>query len=213
MAKVSTKKCRQCKREGTKLFLKSDRCYGPKCPIEKKGAVPPGVHGHKRTRRPSDYGIQLREKQKIKRIYGITEKQMKRIFLESKKEAQKDKKRQIVTGDRLMSLLELRLDNALFRSGLVSSRSIARQLVSHRNILVNGKIVNIPSYKIKVNQVMSLSTTAMAVPVVKTSLEKKNKPAKWITRKGPSAKIISMPERQDLDADISEQLVIEFYSR
>ena len=213
MAKISNKKCRQCKREGAKLFLKSDRCYGPKCPIEKKGAIPPGVHGHKRTRRLSDYGIQLREKQKIKRIYGITEKQMKKYFLESKKEAQKDKKRQIVTGDRLMSLLELRLDNALFRSGLVSSRSVARQLISHRNVLVDGKILNISSYKIKINQVISLSAKAMAIPVVKVALDKKNKPAKWITRKGPLAKIVSIPERQDLDADISEQLVIEFYSR
>jgi len=213
MARILNKKCRQCKREGTKLFLKSDRCYGPKCPIEKKGAVAPGVHGHKRTRRMSDYGIQLREKQKIKRIYGITEKQMKKYFLESKKEAKKDKKRQIITGERLMSLLELRLDNALFRSGLVPSRSVARQLVSHRNILVDGKIVNIPSYKIKINQVISLSAKAMAVPVVKITLDKKNKPAKWIARKGPLVKIVSMPERQGIDADISEQLVIEFYSR
>ena len=213
MAKVSNKKCRQCKREGAKLFLKSDRCYGPKCPIEKKGAIPPGVHGHKRTRRLSDYGIQLREKQKIKRIYGITEKQMKKYFSESKKEAQKDKKKKIITGEHLMTLLELRLDNTLFRSGLVSSRSVARQLINHRNILVDGKIVNIPSYKVKINQVISMSTKAMAIPVVKIALDKKNKPAKWIIRKGPSAKIVGIPERQDIAADISEQLVVEFYSR
>ena len=140
MARILGNKCKLCRREGKKLFLKGSRCYSSKCPIEKKGAVIPGSHGQKRSRKLSDYGIQLREKQKVKRIYGITENQMKNYFFEAKKQSTK-KKLAIKggTGEYLLKLLESRLDNVVFCSGLTPSRSVGRQLISHRHLLVDGK--------------------------------------------------------------------------
>jgi len=217
MARIQNVKCKQCRREGRKLFLKGERCYGPKCPIEKKGAVPPGVHGQKRRSKLSDYGVQLREKQKIKRMYGILERQMRNYFSSAKKLSFRGKARdnfaRAGTGESLLQLLESRLDNVVFRSGLTPSRSVARQVVSHGQVFVNGKKVNIPSYQVKTNDVVSLGGKALEIPVVKVNLEKKVVPPSWLDKKAAVVKMLRQAQRKEIDADIDEQLIIEFYSR
>lgn len=207
MARYLDSKCRLCRREGTKLFLKGERCLTPKCPLEKKGAVAPGQHGLKRSRRLSEYGIQLREKQKAKRTYGVLERQFRRYF-------KKAFKKRGVTGEALLQLLELRLDNVVYRLGLVPSRSVARQLVHHGHILVDGKKVDIPSYQVKPGQVINLNPKAMKIEVVKKSLaEKKKEIPSWLQKKAAVGKIIRLPTREEIGADIAEQLIVEYYSR
>jgi len=214
MARILDVKCKLCRREGRKLFLKGERCYSPKCPIERKGAVPPGAHGQKRIRKLSEYGLQLREKQKVKRTYGLSEKQMKRYFLQSKRESSRDKATgKGGAGEQLLRLLELRLDNVVFRSGLTPSRSVARQIIKHEHLLVDGKKVNIPSYQVKTNQVITLTPKGLEMPVLKTILEEKVVPPKWLEKKGAAVKVVRMAERNEIDPDINEQLIVEFYSR
>lgn len=199
-------KCRLCRREGVKLFLKGDRCFSPKCPIERRGAVPPGVHGRRRTGKLSDYGRQLREKQKTKRLYGLSETQFHNLF----KLAAKQRKN---TGLRLLQLLESRLDNIVFRGQLAPSRSVARQLVSHGHVLVDGKKVNIPSYRLKPGQVVSLAPKALDHPLVKKILAEKSPLPDWLEKKGAAVKFKRLPERKEMPADINEDLIVEFYSR
>ncbi len=207
MARYLDSKCRLCRREGTKLFLKGERCLTPKCPLEKKGAVAPGQHGLKMRRRLSEYGVQLREKQKAKRTYGVLERQFRRYF-------KKAFKKRGVTGEALLQLLELRLDNVVYRLGLVPSRSVARQLVHHGHILVDGKKVDIPSYQVKPGQVINLNPKAMKIEVVKKSLaEKKKEIPSWLQKKAAVGKIIRLPTREEIGADIAEQLIVEYYSR
>jgi len=207
MARYLDSKCRLCRREGTKLFLKGERCFSPKCPLEKKGAVAPGQHGLKMRRRLSEYGVQLREKQKAKRTYGVLERQFRRYF-------KKAFKKRGVTGEALLQLLELRLDNVVYRLGLVPSRSVARQLVRHGHILVDGKKVDIPSYQVKPGQVINLNPKAMKIEVVKKSLaEKKKEIPSWLQKKAAVGKIIRLPTREEIGADIAEQLIVEYYSR
>lgn len=205
MGRYTDAKCRLCRREGIKLFLKGDRCYSPKCPIEKKGAVPPGQHGMRR-RRQEDYGEQLREKQKAKRMYGVLERQFRSYF-------QKAAKAKETTGEKLLQLLELRLDNALFRSGLTPSRSVARQLISHGHVLVNGKRVDIPSYQLKVGQAFSLKAKAIENEQVKKALADKGRSPGWIQRKAVVGKVARLPEREEMPRDIDENLIIGYYSR
>jgi len=207
MARYLDSKCRLCRREGTKLFLKGERCFSPKCPLEKKGAVAPGQHGLKMRRRLSEYGVQLREKQKAKRTYGVLERQFRRYF-------KKAFKKRGVTGEALLQLLELRLDNVVYRLGLVPSRSVARQLVHHGHILVDGKKVDIPSYQVKPGQVINLNPKAMKIEVVKKSLaEKKKEIPSWLQKRAAVGKIIRLPTREEIGADIAEQLIVEYYSR
>jgi small subunit ribosomal protein S4 len=208
MARYKEAKCRLCRREGTKLFLKGERCYSPKCPIERKGAVPPGQHGQKRRRRLSDYGQQLREKQKVKRTYGVLERQFRRYFEKAAK-AKGEK------GKVLLQLLESRLDNVVFRLGFVSSRSMARQLVSHGFVLIDGnKKVNIASQQVKSGQMISLTSGGLNLDYVKKSLaEKGRKIPDWLTRKAAVGKMIRLPEREEVEADIDESLIVEYYSR
>ncbi|TSC54500.1 MAG: small subunit ribosomal protein S4 [Microgenomates group bacterium LiPW_31] len=207
MARYLDSKCRLCRREGTKLFLKGERCFSPKCPLEKRGAVSPGQHGLKRSRRLSEYGIQLREKQKAKRTYGVLERQFRRYF-------KKAFKKRGVTGEALLQLLELRLDNVVYRLGFVPSRSVARQIVHHGHILVDGKKVDIPSYQVKPGQVINLNPKAMKMEVVKKSLaEKKKEIPSWLQKKAAVGKIIRLPTREEIGADIAEQLIVEYYSR
>lgn len=216
MARILDIKCKQCRREGRKLFLKGSRCFSPKCPIDKKGAVIPGIHGKKRTRRLSEFGIQLREKQKVKRIYGISEKQMRNYFARAKRETMRSRdfdKQRGGAGDYLLSLLETRLDNVIFRAGFVPSRSVARQIVKHGFVRVNGEKVDIPSYQVKPEEVVTLSSSGMNIPVVKENLEKKVIPPKWLTKKAVAVKVLYSPSRGEIDADILEQLIVEFYSR
>ena len=206
MARYTKAKCKLCRREGIKLFLKGERCFSTKCPIEKKGAVPPGQHGQKRKRKPSDYGIQLREKQKTKRIYGVLEKQFKNLFKKavSKKEG---------TGLQMLQFLELRLDNIVFRGGLVFSRSTARQIISHGLCLVDGKKLDIPSYQVKPGQVITLNTKGLGMDAVKKSLASKQPIPKWMKRKAAVLKVERLPEREEIESNINEQLIVEFYSR
>jgi len=207
MARYTDPKCRLCRREGTKLFLKSSRCYSFKCPLEKKGAVPPGQHGLRRRRRLSSFGKQLREKQKAKRLYGVLERQFRRYF----NQALKVKKGK---GKVLLQILESRLDNIIYRLGFAPSRSVARQLVSHGHVLVDNKKVNIPSYQVKTGQVLSLTSKGVKINHVKESLaDKSRKVPKWLLKKAAVGKMNRLPRREEIEADINEDLIVEFYSR
>ena len=207
MARYTDTKCRLCRREGVKLFLKGERCYSPKCPIERKGAVPPGQHGSKRRRRLSEYGQQLREKQKAKRLYGVLEKQFRRYF-------EKAIKTREATGEVLLQLLESRLDNIVYRLGLAPARSMARQLVNHGHVYVNNKRVNIASYRVKAGDLIRLSDKALKIPHVEKNWADriKNMP-KWLQRKGPVGKMIRLPKRDEVESNIDDKLIVEYYSR
>jgi small subunit ribosomal protein S4 len=207
MSRYIDAKCKLCRREGIKLYLKGKRCYSPKCPLDRKGAVVPGEHGQKRQSKMSEYGQQLREKQKLKRLYGLTERPFRRYF-------QMARKTKEATGEKLLQLLESRLDNLVYRAGLAPSRSVARQLVTHGNVQVDGKKVDVVSFSVKPGQVISLSPTAQKIPLIAETLANKeiNVP-KWLKRKAIAAKLERLPEREEIDADIQEQLIVEFYSR
>jgi len=208
MAKYTDPKCRLCRREGVKLYLKGERCFSPKCPIEKKGAQVPGQHGKKRARgRLSGFGIQLREKQKAKRTYGVLESQFIRYYKDSLVAKGN-------TGEMMMQLLESRLDNVVYRLGFTSSRSLARQLVSHGHVAVNGKKVDVPSFQTKPGMTVSVDTAGQAFNFVAPNLaDEKNKPAVWLSRKGAEGKIDRLPTRDEIGSDIKENLIIEYYSR
>jgi len=208
MARYVGPVCRLCRREGKKLFLKGDRCQGPKCAIEKRN-VPPGQHGLSRTKL-STYGVQLREKQRAKRIYGVLERQFRRYF-------EKAERLRGVTGTLLLQLLERRLDNVVYRLGFASSRSAARQFVRHDHITVNGKKVNIPSYLVRPGDVVACAEKARNMKYVQSSLSTapgRRKP--WLTYDDQafSGTFVSVPSREDLDdIDLREQLIIELYSK
>jgi len=206
MARHTGSKCRLCRREGVKLFLKGDRCFSLKCPIDKKGAVIPGEHGRRRSKRPSAYGLQLREKQKLKRSYGILEEQLRGYYKEAKKAKG-------ATGELLLRCLESRLDNVVYRLGLTVGRSIARQLVSHGHVLVNGKKIDIPSYRVKVGDTITLASKSFNIPVVKKSLEKEASVPAWLIRKAGVGKVDRLPNRDEVDFAVDESLIVEFYSR
>ena len=209
MARSTGPSCRLCRREGMKLFLKGTKCYTPKCPVEKR-AFPPGQHGQLRVKL-SDYGIQLREKQKVKRIYGVLERQFQRYF----GMAQKVKG---VTGQQLIEILERRLDNVLYRAGFAPSRREGRQLVRHRAVSVNGKLVDIPSYGVKVGDVVQvIPARAGQVKRVKDTLERvKDRPIpSWIQIDAAqlSGVIVRAPQKDDVGVQIQEQLIVELYSK
>jgi small subunit ribosomal protein S4 len=201
--------CRRCRRENLKLFLKGDRCYSDKCSFERR-AFGPGQHGQSRFRKMSDYAVQLREKQKVKSMYGMLEKQFRLTF--EKAERQKG-----VTGENLLMLLERRLDNTLFRIGFASSRSQARQLVRHKHVLVNGKKVNIPSFLVSENDVITLKEKSRANAMINESLEavaRRGVPS-WLELDKDSYKatVKAMPNREELTMPIQEQLIVELYSK
>lgn len=207
MARYTDAKCRLCRREGMKLFLKGERCYSPKCPIERKGAVPPGQHGPWGRGRVSEYGQQLREKQKAKRLYGVLEKQFRRYYEKAAKTPE-------ATGEVLLQLLESRLDNIVYRLGLAPSRSIARQLVSHGHVYVNDKRVNIASYQVKPDEVIRLGEKAMKIPqVAEKWAERARNVPKWLQREGPVGKMIRLPKRDEVESGIDDKLIVEYYSR
>ncbi|HPD44576.1 MAG TPA: 30S ribosomal protein S4 [Candidatus Woesebacteria bacterium] len=202
-------KCRLCRAEGQKLYLKGSRCDGAKCPIEKKGAVQPGMHGVKRRSKISAYGLQLRAKQKAKRLYGVAEAQFKNYYL-------KAKKLKGLVGDNLQILLERRLDNVVYRAGLSSSRSQAKQFISHRHILVNNKKVNINSYQIKPGDIIAVDKLTSdgfgeSLPVA----AKDFKPLNWlkVDKNKLMVEVTSLPTKEDLPTDIDLNLIIEYYSR
>ena len=208
MARYTGSVCRLCRREGTKLFLKGDRCYGPKCALANRQTIP-GEHGQARQRKPSEYGLQLREKQKAKRAYGVMETQFHRYFETA--ERQKG-----ITGDNLLILLERRLDNVVYRVGFGSSRPMARQLVMHGHIRVNGKKVDIPSYLVKAGDVITIREKTAESDYFKGLREGTGKvlPA-WMTIDAQNLKVTvdAMPKREDIDLTIQENLIVELYSR
>ena len=209
MARNLDPKCRQCRREGEKLFLKGEKCFTDKCAIEKRN-YPPGQHGQRRSSRLSDYGVQLREKQKLRRIYGVLEKQFRSYYAEA------DRKKGI-TGENLLQLLEGRLDNVVYRLGFSSTRAEARQLVSHKSVEVNGLTVNIPSYQLSPGDTVSLKEKAKNQKRVKEALEiSSSRPeCEWLEVNKPdfSGVYSSAPEREFLDSDINENLIVELYSK
>lgn len=207
MARNTVPKCRLCRREGVKLFLKGTRCFTPKCPIEKRGGVPPGFHGVKSRRKLSDFGIQMRAKQKAKRTYGVLERQFRRYFDNATKVPG-------ATGAVLLRLLETRLDNVLYRLGFTNNRAAARQLISHGHVLLNNKKHNIPSTNLKVNDIITLDTKALSLDFIKKQLEEKERVIPgWLDKKAAVGKVVKLPARDDIDTDINEQLIVEYYSR
>ena len=209
MARYSGPVCRLCRREGSKLFLKGSRCLSDKCAIERRN-YPPGQHGRRRGRRPSDYQVQLREKQKVKRIYGVFERQFRKYFREAAQ-------RRGITGEDLLIGLERRLDNVVYRTGLALSRAHARQIVRHGHIQVNGGRVDIPSYQTSQGDVIAVASGSNKNIEIKmaaenaTAVERPN----WLQADLDSleGRVVQLPTRADLDIDIQEQLIVELYSK
>ena len=206
MARYTGPDCRLCRREGCKLFLKGSRCLSAKCAIDRRPVVP-GQHGLAR-KKEKEYGIQLREKQKVKRAYGVLEKQFRNTY----EEAVRMKGN---TGELLLSLLERRLDNVVYRMGIGDSRSEARQIVSHRHITVNGKTVNIPSYRVKKGDVIEIKESKRGLDMFKSLKDAKPMMPKWLEFNGAklTGKILELPQRDDIDLNIQENLIIELYSK
>ena len=206
MARYTGAVCRQCRREGQKLFLKGERCYTSKCSVDKRSYAP-GQHGQARNRKASEYGKQLRTKQIY---YGVLEGQFRHYF-------EMAEKMQGVTGENLLRILESRLDNVVYRLGLASSRAQARQLVTQGHFLVNGRKVNIPSFLTKVGQTITVKDGSRQLGLIKEIVEKNSGRAvpKWleVNRETMEAKIVAVPEREDIDLDIEETLIVELYSK
>lgn len=212
MARYIGPACKLCRREGMKLYLKGDKCYSPKCPFDARG-YPPGQHGKDATfrrRKLSDYAVQLREKQKARRIYGILERQFRRYFREAER-------RTGLTGENLLVLLETRLDNVVYRLGLADSRMQARQLVEQGHFLVNGREVNIPSFAMRPADSIALRVNSKKSTFFKDRREligKRNVPS-WLNLDADQleGRVLTLPARQEIDVPIQEQLIVEFYSR
>lgn len=206
MARYTDANCRLCRREGQKLFLKGDRCYSSKCAIDRRGYAP-GQHGQGRSK-ISDYGLQLREKQKAKRFYGLQETQFRNLF-------DKAARKQGITGENLLILLETRLDNVVFRLGFASSRKEARQLVNHGHFQVNGKKVNIPSYTVKPGDVIKVKEKSTNSPKFKEVKEMSITVPAWVAVdvEKLEGKILSVPTRAEIDTPVAEHLIVELYSK
>ncbi|EOE7233524.1 30S ribosomal protein S4 [Clostridioides difficile] len=207
MARYTGASCRQCRREGMKLFLKGDRCYTDKCAIVKRNYAP-GQHGQGR-KKVSNYGLQLREKQKVKRIYGVLETQFRNLYERAENMPGK-------AGENLLSLLERRLDNVVYRMGLASSRKEARQLVTHGHFTLNGNKVDIPSLIVKVGDVIEVKEKSRSSAKFKNLVEVNSRIApKWleVNVEGMTAKVVGVPTREDIDLEIAEHLIIELYSK
>ena len=206
MAKLIGPSCRQCRREGCKLFLKGDRCTTKKCAFERRPSLP-GQHGAAR-KRVTEYGLQLREKKKVKRAYGILEKQFRKYY----EEAERMKG---ITGENMLSLIERRLDNVVYRMGIGASRSECRQIVNHGHITVNGKRVNIPSFIVKPGDIIAIKENKKELQIFKDLKGMKIVMPKWLEFNSEKleGKILSLPSREDIDLNIKEHLIIELYSR
>lgn len=208
MARYTDSKCRQCRREGGKLFLKGEKCFTDKCPVEKR-TYAPGQHGQRRGRL-SDYGVQLREKQKLRRIYGVLERQFSNYYAEADR-------RRGSTGENLLKLVESRLDNVVYRMGFGASRAEARQLVRHNGVLLNGKRTNIPSCELRASDVVELASGAKEQLRVKAALEAAEQRGfpEWVDVDVKAMKGVfkNVPERSDLPPEINEQLVVALYSK
>jgi small subunit ribosomal protein S4 len=199
-------KCRVCRREGMKLFLKGERCLTEKCAIERR-SYPPGEHGRGRIKQ-SEYLLQLREKQKARRYYGLLEKQFRNYY-------EKAAKQQGITGEVLLRMLELRLDNVVYRLGFAASRSQARQLVRHGHFQVNGRRVNIPSFQVRPDQIISVRPGSSAEQVIRDATDLTASVAPWLQadHDNLTGKVLRVPERTEIDTPVSEQLIVELYSK
>lgn len=209
MARYSGPVCRLCRRERMKLFLKGDRCFKEKCAIERRG-YPPGQHGNRRGRRTLGYGLQLREKQKVKRIYGILERQFRLYFQEA--DRQKG-----ITGENLLVMLERRLDNVVYSLGFASSRAQARQLARHGHVLVNGNRVTVPSFQVKIGDSISIKESSRKNEFIRASVEtaRGRGVPDWLELDAENftGKVPRLPSREDIKLPIQEQLIVELYSR
>ncbi|HUU54826.1 MAG TPA: 30S ribosomal protein S4 [Armatimonadota bacterium] len=210
MARYRGAVCRLCRREGVRLYLKGERCFSGKCAIEKR-AYPPGEQAQRRTRRRiSDYGIQLREKQKLRRMYGVLERQFRSYFAQAAR-------RSGVTGEALLQLLERRLDNVVWRLGFASSRPQARELVNHGHFAVNDRRVNIPSYRVRPGETIAVCDSSRSLPPIVAAVATaggRRLPV-WLQIGGDAMRgtVISLPARDEIDTQIQEELVVEYYSR
>jgi len=209
LARYTDSSCRLCRRENLKLFLKGDRCFGDKCAFERR-AYAPGQHGQRRGGKLSDYSQQLREKQKVKRIYGILEKQFKGYYYKAEKQKG-------ITGTNLLLLLECRLDNVVFKMGFAASRTQARQLIRHNHFLVNGKKVNIPSNQVKVGDVVAAKEKSREISQISEAMEtvvRRGVPS-WmeVEKEAFKGTMSGLPNREDLTMPIQEQLIVELYSK
>ncbi|MFH1071456.1 MAG: 30S ribosomal protein S4 [Candidatus Glassbacteria bacterium] len=211
MARYTEASCKQCRREGIKLFLKGERCYTDKCAIERRNFVP-GQHGRvaSRRRKASDYNVQLREKQKVKRIYGILEKQFHNYY-------EKATRQSGVTGENLLRLLESRLDNIIYRLGFAPSRKSARQLVKHCHIQINGKTVDVPSYQVAPGELIAVREPSHSLGLVLSTIERRGKqevlPWLSVDYKTQTGKMLEVPTRENIPITIQEQLIVELYSK
>ena len=209
MARYRDAVCKLCRREGVKLFLKGDRCFTEKCAVERR-AYAPGEHGQGRRQKMSEYGMQLREKQKVRRVYGVLERQFRHYF-------DRASRLEGMTGERLMQLLERRLDNAMYRVGFAPSRPAARQLVRHGHVRVNGRKVNIPSFRMRPGDVLSIKEKTVQLPVVQDALKgaelRPKVPYFDIDRGKLTATLMHLPSRAEIPMPVEEQLIVELYSK
>ena len=209
MARYTGPVCRLCRRERMKLFLKGDRCFKEKCAVERRN-FPPGQHGTRRGRRTLGYGLQLREKQKVKRIYGVLEAQFRTYFQEADR-------RKGITGENLLVMLERRLDNVIFSLGFAASRAQARQFVRHGHVQADGRKITIPSYQVKAGQAISIKDASRKNPLIRSSVEtaRGRGVPEWLEldAENTSGKVLRLPVREDIKLPIQEQLIVELYSR
>lgn len=209
MGRYTASVCRQCRREGEKLFLKGDRCYSEKCAVQKRAFIP-GQHGQKRKQKTSEYGLQLREKQKTKRIYGVLEKQFRNYFKKADRQTG-------ITGQNLLILLERRLDNVVFRLGMASSRKEARQLVNHDHFTINGRKANIASMLVGVGNTIQVKPGSVESPKFQEikALGAYKTPPEWlqVDIDNLTGNVLALPTRENVDLTVNEQLIVELYSR
>jgi small subunit ribosomal protein S4 len=206
MARDLSPQCKQCRREGMKLLLKGERCFTDKCAVERR-AYPPGEHGRGRIKQ-SEYLLQLREKQKARRFYQVLEKQFHHYYVVASGQ-------QGITGENLLRLLEIRLDNVVYRLGFGASRRQARQLVRHAHFLVNGKKVDIPSYQVRPNDVISVKASSKATETIRAATDLTASVAPWLQadHDNLTGKVLRFPERSEISAPVQEQLIVELYSK
>lgn len=209
MAKLTGADCKLCRREGMKLFLKGSKCASDKCPFEKKGYAP-GQHGRTRRFKQSEYAVQLREKQKVKRMYGLLEKQFHIYF-------EKAERLKGITGENLLKLLETRLDNIVYRMGFASSRTAARQLVRHRHFTVNNRLVDIPSYQVKAGDEIKVREKSRQLEAIHSSMKKirEGKMMPWLSldKAAMAGTVLEIPARDAIPANVNEKLIVELYSK
>ena len=206
MARDTGAQCKQCRREGQKLFLKGERCLTDKCGVERR-AYPPGDHGRGRQKQ-SEYRVQLREKQKAKRYYGVLEKQFANYY-------DKASRKSGITGENLLGMLETRLDNVVYRLGFAASRAQARQLVRHGHFHVNGRRVNIPSFHVRPNDLVNIRPNSSAEAVIRDATDLTSSVASWLLadHDNLTGKVLRLPERVEIDTPVQEQLIVELYSK